>query len=1182
MKTEVRTRLLLNLTLLDDACPVKLNTCHMEFHISREARQRYQFDEELFMLNGNVIIANFHAARVFSKKMNDKKDVIHFPEKAVRAGQINAMGLIDEILHYVVQLYREQVNASAVKEAYDWLEQSLGKGALNNTLLRFIQEFPPLSVYQGKVDDKTYLDGKTEGLSNRHIILEELLLLWLANVNPAFSPFLELFDDESLEKLTGYLKIIDSLNSYFEKQPKFGPDNQNLIDMLRSPAIASPYSLTGQLDYIRRKWGILLGKYFYRLLRSLDLISEEEKARFLGAGKAQVYDFLGKEFEPERFSPDKDWMPRVVLMAKSTYVWLDQISKKYNRAVTRLDQIPDEELDQLARWGFTGLWLIGLWERSKASQKIKQLCGNPEAVASAYSLYEYAIAQELGGEAAFNNLKERAWQRGIRMAGDMVPNHMAIDSRWVIEHPHWFISLPYSPYPNHTFNGENLSGDQRTGIFIEDQYYNRTDASVVFKRVDFYTGETRYIYHGNDGTSMPWNDTAQLDYLKPELREAVIQTILHVARQFPIIRFDAAMTLTKKHYQRLWYPEPGSGGDIPTRAEHGLTRKQFNEAMPREFWREVVERVAQEIPDTLLLAEAFWLMEGYFVRTLGMHRVYNSAFMNMLKNEDNTQYRSSIKNILEFNPEILKRFVNFMNNPDEETAVAQFGKGDKYFGISIMLVTMPGLPMFGHGQVEGFTEKYGMEYRRAYWNEQPDWDLVRRHEREIFPLLHKRYLFAEVHNFYLFDFYTAEGHVNENVFAYSNKFHAERGLVVYHNKFENTAGWIKTSAAYSVKKEKSLDRTLIQKNLGEALDLPYNDRHYVIFRELISGLEFIRNSKSIHNDGLYVSLQAYQYQVFLDFRVVEDNIWNHYANLAAYLHGRGVPNIDEALKETFLRPLHSAFREVVNIGLFRELVSQKIEKRGDVLDLALMNKIRNKVIHLLGEIQNFTSGQADLEGIAAEITDKLETGLQLMVVEEKIKCGGFKDFKAAVKLLKTILKNNNENWYILFTWLLIHRLGKVVNPTSVAEESRSGLDEWLLHKIIEDNFYQLGLKDDSVHNGILLIRILTTHQQWWCLKNESPITPYEVISPLLLDTEARDYLQINRFRDVLWFNGEAFKTLSEWLFLIGFLDAEMSKIKTEKERCKLIVERYSLIRQIIKAQEKSEYQLENLLTILRE
>src|SRR5512133_2559108 len=73
----------------------------MEFHVSRQARDRYQFDLALFSLSGNVIFANFHAARVFAQKMNSKRDLVNFPEQGVRAGQINAMGLIDEILHYV-------------------------------------------------------------------------------------------------------------------------------------------------------------------------------------------------------------------------------------------------------------------------------------------------------------------------------------------------------------------------------------------------------------------------------------------------------------------------------------------------------------------------------------------------------------------------------------------------------------------------------------------------------------------------------------------------------------------------------------------------------------------------------------------------------------------------------------------------------------------------------------------------------------------------------------------------------------------------------------------------------------------------------------------------------------------------------------------------------------------------
>ena len=97
--------------------------------------------------------------------------------------------------------------------------------------------------------------------------------------------------------------------------------------------------------------------------------------------------------------------------------------------------------------------------------------------------------------------------------------------------------------------------------------------------------------------------------------------------------------------------------------------------------------------------------------------------MNMLKKEENQKYRDTVKNTIKFDPQILKRFVNFMNNPDEETAVAQFGKGDKYFGVCTLMITMPGLPMFGHGQLEGFEEKYGMEYTRAYKDEKVDQDL---------------------------------------------------------------------------------------------------------------------------------------------------------------------------------------------------------------------------------------------------------------------------------------------------------------------------------------------------------------------------------------------------------------------------------------------------------------------------
>ena len=850
-----------------------------EFHVSRNARDKYVFDQAIFSFNGNVIFADLYAARQFTQKINQQKDLINTPEQAVRASDINAIGLIDEIFHLVVSLYREWIEPAIMVEAYAMLAETFGDKSIDEALRAFTDEFPPVDVYQGRMSVEAYLTGKTSGISNKYILLEEMVMLWLANINPAVESFAELFDDGSLSKATIYRQMMESIQGFFKQKPTFGPEDQDLITMLQSPAIAAPYSLGDQLAYIRRRWGVMIGDYLYRLLNSLDMIREERKTAFQGKSPTFVpsYEYFSDE---ENFSPDSDWMPRTVMIAKNTYVWLHQLSEIYDREIQKLNQIPDEELDKLANWGFNGLWLIGIWERSEASKTIKQRCGNPEAVASAYSLKEYQIAQSLGGDEAYHNLRERARQRRIRLASDMVPNHMGIDSNWVMTHPDWFISLPYSPFPAYSFETPDLSSEGQVGIYIDEGYYNRKDAAVVFKRVDKQTGETRYIYHGNDGTNMPWNDTAQLDYLNSEVREAVIQTILHVARKFPIIRFDAAMTLAKKHYQRLWFPEPGMGGAIPSRAEHGVTKAQFDRVFPIEFWREVVDRVAAEVPDTLLLAEAFWLMEGYFVRTLGMHRVYNSAFMNMLRNEENAKYRLLIKNTLEFDPQILKRYVNFMNNPDEETAVDQFGKGDKYFGICTLMATMPGLPMFGHGQIEGFAEKYGMEYYRPYWDEEPDMYLIQRHQQEIFPLLKRRDLFSGVRQFLLYDFYIGENHIHEDVFAYSNGSGDKRTLVVYHNRFGSTQGWINISTG-TLDKESG---NIINPSLFEGLNLKGGGNHFVIFRDSISGMEYIRRCQEVRDRGLYFQLDAYACHVFMDFREVEDNNSTQYAHLTAYLN----------------------------------------------------------------------------------------------------------------------------------------------------------------------------------------------------------------------------------------------------------------------------------------------------------
>lgn len=951
-----------------------------EFHVSREVREKCGFAESTFASSGNAVLVNMRAVRAFAEKLNALFDERGEHEKRISAGTLNAMGLIDEIFHYVCMLYRRDKAGDVFEGALAELDNSIGRVGVDKMLLDFMASFPPVAVYQGRLSAEEYLSqtavdvGTKKERTNREQVLEELILLHLANENPAFKPFKIMFDDAVLAKSPVYAEAWKTLQGYFAKKPTFGPFNHDLITLLREPVTFSPESLRGQLDYIIKYWADMLGEWLKRLLAGLDAINEEEKAAWHpttgGDADMQPYSFENLSVEYERYSADSDWMPKVILMAKTVLVWLDQLTKKYKRPITRLDQIPDEELDTLRDEGFTGLWLIGLWQRSNASKTIKQWCGNPEAAASAYSLMDYEIADNIGGWDALGNLRARLWQRGIRLASDMVPNHTGMDARWVVEKPDLFIQRRDCPFPQYKFDSGNLSWDPRVEIKLEDHYYDHSDCAVVFRRKDNQTGDIRYIYHGNDGTGMPWNDTAQIDFLNPDAREAVMQEILKVARNFPIIRFDAAMVLAKKHIRRLWYPEPGHGGDIATRSETGLTTQQFNDAIPNEFWREVVDRVAREVPDTLLLAEAFWMMEGYFVRTLGMHRVYNSAFMNMLKKEENQKYRDTVKNTIKFDPQVLKRYVNFMNNPDEETAVAQFGRDDKYFGVCTLMVTMPGLPMFGHGQIEGFEEKYGMEYTKAYRDEKPNEGLIARHWHDIFPLMKKRWLFAQVEDFLFYDVW-GDGFVNENIFAYTNRVGGEGSLIFYNNKYERAAGWIKQSCEYAVKVGDGVE--LRSRSVSEGLGLTAEDDKYCIMFEHRTGLWYVRQSRKICEEGIYVALNGFEAQVFTDIHQVQDAADGRYRVLCEMLNGKGCENLEIAWQEIKYKALYTAFKAFAMTFL---------PQIHSALNPAKANKTEAKVVKAVkGVIERCKDSALSFYGAAIETA--ANEGLKLDAAEKQ-------------------------------------------------------------------------------------------------------------------------------------------------------------------------------------------------------
>jgi hypothetical protein len=512
-----------------------------------------------------------------------------------------------------------------------------------------------------------------------------------------------------------------------------------------------------------------------------------------------------------------------------------------------------------------------------------------------------------------------------------------------------------------------------------------------------------------------------------------------------------------------------------------------------------------------------------------------------------------------------------------------------------------------------------MEYRRAYYDETPKGWLVDRHAREIFPLFHKRYLFAGVENFLLYDVYTAEGRVDENVFAYSNAAGDERSLVVYHNKFADTRGWIRASAAFAVKTGNGDEKVLVQKELHDGLRLVNDPDRWIGFRDQITGLEYIRNSRELYEHGFFIELGAYKCHVFMNFREVQDDETRRYAKLAEYLKGGGVPDMAEAARDVFSRPAQAPFKELVNAGFFKWLLENRVTDPAAELETSIGEQVEMKAQHVVDGIQYLLGIETAVTPVPAAARSDFAAILQLPIVAARFPMPESRKYAAALRYLlagltlppdsvveDVALASEPEaesaaviDWLSLLSWAGVRSLGQVQTNQPAATQSRTWIDEWLLDRLTAAALREAGLNDASAWQVVAVIKVLTTHQQWHTVttlpslrgtKQSFPIGPEiprtarndileraaRLADALFADADVQQLLHINEYQGAVYFNQEAFDRLLWWLLAVAVIDVTANPEAMADDVPAAIVAAYEVIEALQDAEAVSGYQVEKL------
>ncbi len=147
-----------------------------------------------------------------------------------------------------------------------------------------------------------------------------------------------------------------------------------------------------------------------------------------------------------------EWPKHPVIYEVNTWVWLDELSRKYDRRVT-LASVPDAEWDRLPPAAADAVWFMGVWQRSPlgiaiANQNaglVQDFCRAlpdfqaNDNVGSPYCVRQYVVDEHLGGREGLAIARGELARRGLRLVLDFVPNHVAPDHPWVTGHPEYLV-----------------------------------------------------------------------------------------------------------------------------------------------------------------------------------------------------------------------------------------------------------------------------------------------------------------------------------------------------------------------------------------------------------------------------------------------------------------------------------------------------------------------------------------------------------------------------------------------------------------------------------------------------------------------------------------------------------------------------------------------------------------------
>lgn len=481
------------------------------------------------------------------------------------------------------------------------------------------------------------------------------------------------------------------------------------------------------------------------------------------------------------------------LLELNSRIWIRRFGKN-----ATLADVPDSQIDFWKCIGYNYIWLMGVWNNNK--KVIEEYCFEPEliksytdalkdwqkddVIGSPYSIDTYEINSLLGTKEDLLNFKKRLNDAGIYLILDFVCNHFSAKSSLIWSNKEIFLPA--------------------------DEYIFKNDPFTFYPSP---ANDNEYLAHGRDPLFPPWKDTVQINFYEPEARKFLIKILLDLTELCDGVRCDMAMLPLNNIFFNTWI---------------GVLKKYGYEKPEKEFWEEAIAQVKSKRENFVFIAETYWDLE-WQLQKLGFDFTYDKRLTDRLVG-GNIQ---SIRDHLHADEEYQNKSVRFLENHDEERAIAKLGR-ERSIAAAVIVSTIPGAAFYFDGQCDGKKIKIPVQLGREPEEKQDE--KIKEFYQKLFNIT-KENIFRNGNWKYLETTPVASSDLsNDNLLAWEWRLGNEMRIVVV-NYNNNTS------------------RCRLKFNIS-------SEKDEIVLIDLINNNTYKRSAKEISEKGLFIELKSFNSHIF--------------------------------------------------------------------------------------------------------------------------------------------------------------------------------------------------------------------------------------------------------------------------------------------------------------------------------